>query len=108
MIWSYINDVLIQVVVVGRLFSDTIIINLLMNYLWWSLTIFSVAIVLFCFIDSDTSYESYIDASGKRQVRQKPKASKAGGRGERTRRGKDGKERKLLGKTRADFKGGFR
>lgn len=62
------------------------------------------------FTDSDTSYESYIDASGKRQVRTKPKASKggAGGRGERTRRGKDGKERKLLGKTRADFKGGFR
>ena len=62
----------------------------------------------YVFTDSDTSYESYIDASGKRQVRQKPKASKAGGRGERTRRGKDGKERKLLGKTRADFKGGFR
>ena len=62
----------------------------------------------YVFTDSDTSYESYIYASGKRQVRQKPKASKARGRGERTRRGKDGKERKLLGKTRADFKGGFR
>ena len=32
----------------------------------------------YVFTDSDTSYESYIDASGKRQVRQKPKAGKAG------------------------------